>query len=221
MLELELTLPLPGFALSVVHSTAARRVALFGPSGAGKTSLLEAVAGLRPSARGRLVVDGETWLSATTAVPPELRRVGYVPQDLALFPHLTAGENVAFGAGPAGRREVERWTELLGLGGLLRRDVRQLSGGERQRVALARALVRRPGLLLLDEPLSALDAPLRERLLPELAAAVEASGARIIYVTHHPAEAGRLCEEALWLDRGRVAARGTVEEVTAAWRAAR
>ncbi len=221
MLELELRLPLPGFELSVAHATSARRVAMLGASGAGKTSLLEAVAGLRPEARGRVVVDGEAWLSPQSTVPPERRRVGYVPQDLALFPHLTAGQNVAFGAGPSDGAEVSRWTELLGLGGLLGRDVRHLSGGERQRVALARALVRRPQLLLLDEPLSALDAPLRERLLSELEAAIKASGARMFYVTHQPAEAERLCEEALWLDRGRVAARGPVSEVAAAWRAAR
>ena len=146
--------------------------------------------------------------------------MGYVPQDLALFPHLTAGQNVAFGAGPGDGGEVTRWTELLGLTSLLGRDVRQLSGGERQRVALARALVRRPRLLLLDEPLSSLDGPMRERLLPVLGQAVEASGARILYVTHHPDEAERLCEEALWLDRGRVVARGAVEEVAGAWRAA-
>jgi molybdate transport system ATP-binding protein len=221
VLELELTLTLPGFELSVIHATEARCVALLGPSGAGKTSLLEAVAGLRPAARGRVVVDGETWLSGASALPPEARRVGYVPQDLALFPHLTAGENVAFGAGAADGAEVERWTELLGLRGLLQREVRQLSGGERQRVALARALVRRPRLLLLDEPLSALDAPLRERLLPGIASAVAASGAKMFYVTHQPSEAEFLCGEALCLDRGRVVARGPVAEVAAAWRAAR
>ncbi len=219
MLEVDLQLPLAGFPLRVALATEVRTVALLGASGAGKTSLLEALAGLRPGARGRVVVDGEVLQDGARMLPPEARRVGYVPQDLALFPHLDAGRNIAFGAAPGGGDEVVRWTKLLGLSGLLSRRVHQLSGGERQRVALARALVSRPRLLLLDEPLSALDLPLRAAALEALQAAVAASGVRLLYVTHQPAEAEALCGEAAWLDRGEVRARGTVGEVVSAWRA--
>jgi molybdate transport system ATP-binding protein len=218
VLELEFQLPLAGFPLRVKLSTSARAVALIGASGAGKTSLLEAVAGLRPAATGRVVVDGAVLQDGARGLPPEARRVGYVPQDLALFPHLTAGQNVAFGAAPGDGAEVARWTNLLGLSGLLSRHVSELSGGERQRVALARALVSRPRLLLLDEPLSALDPPLREAALRSLQQALAESGARLLYVTHQPSEAEALCREAAWLEGGALRAHGPVADVVAAWR---
>ena len=189
MLELELQLPLAAFPLRVTLSTPARTLALLGASGAGKTSLLEALAGLRPGTVGRVAVDGVVLQDGARELPPEARGVGYVPQDLALFPHLTAGQNVLFGAAPGAEGDAARWTELLGLSDLLCRRVQELSGGERQRVALARALVARPRLLLLDEPLSALDLPLRAAALESLREAVAESGARLLYVTHQPAEA--------------------------------
>ena len=217
MLEVDLLLPLAGFPLRVKLSTGVRTVALLGASGAGKTSLLEALAGLRPAATGRVVVDGAVLQDGARGLPPEARGVGYVPQDLALFPHLTAGQNVAFGAAPGGVDEVSRWTKLLGLSGLLSRRVRELSGGERQRVALARALCSRPRLLLLDEPLSALDLPLRETALQSVRDAVTESGAQLLYVTHQPAEAVALCTEAAWLEHGEVRAQGLVGDVVSAW----
>jgi len=219
VLEVDLRLPLADFPLRVTFSTQARAVALLGASGAGKTSLLEALAGLRPGAVGRVVVDGVVLQDGVRGLPPEARGVGYVPQDLALFPHLTAGQNVAFGAATGGD-QVRRWTELLGLSSLVGRRVAELSGGERQRVALARALVAQPRLLLLDEPLSALDLPLREAALRSLQEVVSGAGVRLLYVTHQPAEAEVLCAEAAWLDRGNVRARGTVGEVVSDWRAA-
>jgi len=217
VLEVDLLLPLAGFPLRVKLSTGVRTVALLGASGAGKTSLLEALAGLRPAATGRVVVDGAVLQDGARGLPPEARGVGYVPQDLALFPHLTAGQNVAFGAAPGGVDEVSRWTKLLGLSGLLSRRVRELSGGERQRVALARALCSRPRLLLLDEPLSALDLPLRETALQSVRDAVTESGAQLLYVTHQPAEAVALCTEAAWLEHGEVRAQGLVGDVVSAW----
>jgi molybdate transport system ATP-binding protein len=217
VLEVDLLLPLAGFPLRVKLSTGARTVALLGASGAGKTSLLEALGGLRPAATGRVVVDGAVLQDGARGLPPEARGVGYVPQDLALFPHLTAGQNVAFGAAPGGVDEVSRWTKLLGLSGLLSRRVRELSGGERQRVALARALCSRPRLLLLDEPLSALDLPLRETALQSVRDAVTESGAQLLYVTHQPAEAVALCTEAAWLEHGEVRAQGLVGDVVSAW----
>ena len=220
MLEVDLRLPLADFPLRVKLSTGARAVALVGASGAGKTSLLEALAGLRPGTEGRVVVDGVVLQDGTRGLRPEVRGVGYVPQDLALFPHLTAGQNVAFGATPGSAGDVARWTELLGLSGLLSRKVTELSGGERQRVALARALAARPKLLLLDEPLSALDLPLRAAALKSLHQAVAASGVRLLYVTHHLAEAEFLCSEGAWLERGEVRAVGAVDQVVSAWLAA-
>jgi molybdate transport system ATP-binding protein len=163
------------------------------------------------------VVDGAVLQDGARGLPPEARGGGYVPQDLALFPHLTAGQNVAFGAAPGGVDEVSRWTKLLGLSGLLSRRVRELSGGERQRVALARALCSRPRLLLLDEPLSALDLPLRETALQSVRDAVTESGAQLLYVTHQPAEAVALCTEAAWLEHGEVRAQGLVGDVVSAW----
>jgi molybdate transport system ATP-binding protein len=187
-----------------------------GPSGAGKTSLLEAIAGLRHGARGRLSVDGETLLDTAKgiALPPEARRVGYVPQDAGLFPHLTARDNVRFGA-RADASAVASAIATLEIGPLLERFPASLSGGEKQRLALARALATRPRLLLLDEPLAALDVGLRERILPYLLRVRDEWKTPVLYVTHNVGEALALSRRMLLLREGRVEADGAPLELLA------
>ena len=205
MIALSLTLPLVETML-VVEATLPHATAVMGPSGAGKTSLLEAVAGLRPRTRGRVVVDGEPLLDDARGVrlPPERRRVGYVPQDAQLFPHLSVRENVLFGARAAGGR-VSAVLEVLELTRLMERRPATLSGGERQRVALARALATDPRLLLLDEPLAGLDVALRDRVLPYLLRLRAEWNVPTLYVTHQLGEAIVFAESVLVLDRGQVA----------------
>lgn len=234
MIELEISLPLGPLG---PHSRSALEVrvrfdedviAVLGPSGAGKTSLLEAIAGLRPAARGRVIVDGVALQDDARGVrlPPELRGVGYVPQGGALFPHLDVRANVRFGlrggaaAGArASAREAEA-IELLGLAPLLGRTVERLSGGEKQRVALARALVTEPRLLLLDEPLAAVDAEHRERILPWLLRVRAHLRVPMLYVTHHLGEATAIARAALVLREGRAIASGPLEQVLAPQRLA-
>jgi molybdate transport system ATP-binding protein len=173
----------------------AQTLILFGPSGAGKTTILRCLAGLDQPDHGRIMLGPETWFDAQRRVrlAPQRRRIGYLPQGLALFPHLDVRANISFGAAdvPAGQRatRVAELVALLGLAGLERRRPGQLSAGQQQRVALARALCRRPRLLLLDEPLSALDVPTRETLRSELHDLLRASGVPAIVVTHDRSEA--------------------------------
>jgi molybdate transport system ATP-binding protein len=179
-----------------------------GPSGAGKSTLLSALAGLLRPRAGRVVLGDEVLVDvdAGVFVPPHRRRVGLVFQSLALFPHLTVLENVAFGVGDGGgdRQATARaWLERMRVGGLAGRAPSTLSGGEAQRVALARALAARPRLLLLDEPFSALDAPLRRTLGAELQALVADSGLPAILVTHD-AEDAALGDRRVRMDAGRV-----------------
>jgi iron(III) transport system ATP-binding protein len=168
---------------------------LLGPSGCGKTSLLRAVAGLERCAEGRIRVGGEVLSDAAAGVhvAPEARRIGMVFQDYALFPHLSVAENIAFGIAHLPRaeraRRVQEMLELVGLGHAARRAPHQLSGGQQQRVALARALAPRPRLLLLDEPFSALDVDLRERLAHEVRTILKDSGTTALLVTHDQLEA--------------------------------
>jgi molybdate transport system ATP-binding protein len=220
LLDLDLELPLDRFTLRVAWSTDERSLGVFGPSGAGKTSLLEAIAGLRPESRGRLRVAGRTWLDSARglALAPEKRGVGYVPQDGRLFPHLDLFGNLMFGraraaAGRGVRIDPDRVLEVLELRGRERADVRALSGGERQRVALGRALLAGPDLLLLDEPLAALDRPLRRRILPYLIRVAGEFEVPSIVVTHDTGEVRLLSREALVLIAGREAARGAPEEL--------
>jgi molybdate transport system ATP-binding protein len=208
-IEIALTLPLPHFELRVQANLPGGLTAVMGPSGAGKTSLLEAIAGLRPQARGRIAAQGTVLLdtAAGAVLAPERRRVGYVPQDAGLFPHLSVLENVRFGA-RADLAAVETAIDTLELRPLLARRPRSLSGGERQRVALARALATRPRLLLLDEPLAALDFDLRERVLPWLLRVREAWSLPCLYVTHSAGEALAAAGHLLALRSGRVEAEG-------------
>lgn len=191
---------------------------LFGPSGAGKSTVLRCLAGLDVPDRGRIVAGDETWFDADRGVvlPPQRRRIGYLPQGLALFPHLDVRANVAYGAaGPSDdrARRVAEVVALLRLDGLERRLPGQLSGGQRQRVALARALARRPRLLLLDEPLSALDAPLRETLRADLRDTLAAGGVPAIVVTHDRTEALALGDRVAVMSDGLVRQVGSTEDV--------
>jgi len=207
--EIDLTLPLPRFALRVKEALPAGVTAILGPSGAGKTSLLESVAGLRRRASGRVAVNGEALLDTArgVALPPEKRRVGYVPQDSGLFPHLSVLGNVRFGA-HADRRAVDAAIDTLEIRPLLDRPPATLSGGERQRVALARALATRPRLLLLDEPLAALDVRLRDRVLPWLLRVRDEWALPCLYVTHNVGEALVAAVHVITLREGRVEAAG-------------
>jgi len=192
-------------------------VALLGPSGSGKSSILRAVAGLVPVERGSVEVDGED----VTATAPERRGVGLMFQDYALFPHRDVGANVGFGVrmGGAGPRAVAARVgevlELVGLTGYERRSVASLSGGEQQRVALARALAPAPAVLLLDEPLGSLDRALRERLAVELRTIFAAVGSTVVTVTHDQAEAFTMASKVVLLRTGAVVQAGPPVEV---WR---
>jgi len=201
---------LDGFTLDVAFRAAQGVTALAVPSGAGKTLTLRAVAGLlRPDA-GRVACAGRVLFDAAAGVdlPARERRVGFVFQHYALFPHLTVEQNVGYGlhARPAAERgarvaELLRLVDLEGFGG---RRPRELSGGQQQRVALARALAPEPAVLLLDEPLAAVDAPLRARLGAELRALHERSGVPMLLVTHDPDEARRIADAVVRVEHGRV-----------------
>jgi molybdate transport system ATP-binding protein len=209
-LSVEITKRLPEFTLDVAWSAGDGVAVLFGPSGAGKTLTLQCLAGLiRPDA-GRIVVDDRVLFDSATGVdlPPQHRRVGYVFQGYALFPHLTVGQNVAFGLRDRPRAErlarAAEVMERLGLGGLEHRRPGELSGGQRQRVALGRALAIDPALLLLDEPLSALDAPLRRSLRDELRTILRGWGTAAVLVTHDFTEAYQLADRIVIYQGGRV-----------------
>jgi molybdate transport system ATP-binding protein len=220
-LELRLHVPLAAFELVLDLASDAGALGIFGPSGAGKTSALEAIAGWRRPSEGLIRVAGRTLFDSSSGVdlPPERRGVGYVPQDLLLFEHWSVRENLAAGggrAGGAGRAGIlERAARVLELEPLFERSVATLSGGERQRVALARALGSGPDLLLLDEPLGSLDLPLRRRILPYILRVREEFGTPMLLVSHDPLEVGVLCDEVCILRQGRQVARGRPSEVLA------
>jgi ABC-type Fe3+/spermidine/putrescine transport system ATPase subunit len=188
---------------------------LLGPSGCGKTTLLRLIAGLEGPDSGQVLVQGED----VTNTPPHLRGFGLMFQEYALFPHRNVFGNVAFGLRMADiekvaiQEQVSQVLELVGLEGFEGRDVNQLSGGERQRVALARSLAPQPCLLMLDEPLGALDRALRERLLEELPAILKRVGVTTITVTHDQGEAFAISDRVILMDAGQVVQQGTPEEV--------
>ncbi|MDD3449952.1 MAG: ABC transporter ATP-binding protein [Gammaproteobacteria bacterium] len=181
---------------------------LLGPSGCGKTTVLRAIAGLEPLRGGRIALEGRTLASAADGLPPDRRRVGLVFQDYALFPHLTAAENVAFGLKGLPRRarrdNAAGLLDLVGLAGLGERYPHELSGGQQQRVAVARALAPAPRLLLLDEPFSNLDVELRERLGQDIRTALKSRGIAALFVTHDQQEAFLLGERVGVMHRGRL-----------------
>ena len=222
MLEVALRHRFPGFALEAgFASPGAGVTALFGPSGCGKSTILAAVAGLLRPEAGRVVAGGAVLLDTARgiAVAPERRRCGVVFQDARLFPHLSVAANLRYGLRRAPRAAegpgFEEVVALLGLGALLGRRPLGLSGGERQRVALGRALLARPRLLLMDEPLAALDAGRRAEVLPFLARLRDAAALPILYVTHALDEVDALADRLVLLEAGRVLAEGTVEDLAA------
>jgi iron(III) transport system ATP-binding protein len=187
--------------------------AVLGPSGSGKTTLLRILAGFEHADEGTVVLGGTVVADGRTHVPPERRQIGYVPQDGALFPHLSAAGNVAFGLPRASRRgaRVEELLALVGLAGQGGRYPHQLSGGQQQRVAVARALATRPGLVLLDEPFSSLDAAMRAEVRDDVARVLRETGSTALLVTHDQDEALSLADEVAVLRDGLVAQRGTPE----------
>lgn len=204
-----LRMPAEGFSVT----------ALFGPSGCGKTTILRCLAGLERPEEGRITFGDETWFDAPSAafLPPQARGIGYLFQEYMLFPHLTVAANIGFGVQNLSRKERRRRVaEMLNrfqLSGLENRLPREISGGEQQRVALARAVIRRPRLLLLDEPLSALDAPTRLQLRRELRGMLRDLGLPAVVVTHDPMEAISLADHVLIMDGGKIRQSGTVQEV--------
>jgi iron(III) transport system ATP-binding protein len=192
---------------------------LLGPSGSGKTTLLRCLAGIERVTSGRIVIGGRMVADGRVHVPPDQRDLSMVFQDYALWPHLKAHDNVAFALR---RRKLPRahaqersaaMLDRVGLGALGQRYPNELSGGEQQRVALARALVADTGLILCDEPLSNLDADLRERMRLEISALVREAGATTVYITHDQAEAFALADRVGVLERGRLVQQGTPEEI--------
>ncbi|MGH9498231.1 MAG: molybdenum ABC transporter ATP-binding protein [Terriglobales bacterium] len=192
---------------------------LFGASGAGKTTLLDCIAGLATPDSGRIAVGDRVFFDGDGGVnrPVQRREVGYVFQDLALFPHLSAEENIGYGLGGRERKtRTDGILESFRIAHLRARKPREISGGERQRVALARALVTDPCVLLLDEPLAALDAPTKAKMIDDLRAWNQAHGIPILYVTHSREEVFALGERALVLENGKIVAQGTPHEVMTA-----
>ena len=207
------------FALDVRFTCAGEGVtALFGRSGAGKTTLVNLLAGLDRPDDGRIVVGGRTLFDSARGidVPPERRRLGYVFQDARLFPHLTVRGNLRYGMRRTDENHIDfgQVTGLLGIGNLLESRPHALSGGERQRVAIGRALLASPRLLLMDEPLASLDAPRKDEILEFIERLRDALAIPIVYVSHIMEEVIRLADDMVVLSEGRVAAVGTVEEVT-------
>ena len=212
--ELRFSLTQGAFTVAPDLAISARAIALFGPSGSGKTSILEAIAGLRTPQRGRITLRGRVLCDtdARTNVPVRDRHVGYVPQDVLLFPHLDVRKNIMY----ARRRQngdVPDLEHLLGLTSLMDRKVSGLSGGERQRVALARALFSGPDVLLLDEPLAAVDLARRRVILDALVAIRDDLQVPLVYVTHSPEEARAIADYAIVLDEGKVVAAGAPGDV--------
>ncbi|HNX04697.1 MAG TPA: molybdenum ABC transporter ATP-binding protein [Opitutales bacterium] len=206
------------FDLDVEYTARCRVTGLFGASGSGKTSWLESMAGLRRGARGRIESRGVLWQDSAQGVflPPERRLVGYVPQEHLLFPHLSVRGNLLFARERAGAdfdRLFADVVDVLEIGPLLPRGVGELSGGERQRVALGRALCSGARMLLLDEPLAALDHKLRHRILPFLRRVRDHFDLPILIVSHNPIELQALCDEVVALKDGRIVAAGRPAEV--------
>lgn len=210
MIEIDIQLTQGTFRLEVSAKFNGKATAIFGPSGAGKTTTLDAIAGLRAPDRGAITIDGRPLFSSAARInlPAHQRHVGYVPQDVALFPHMNVRRNLLYGRHPGSSPPLERVVSMLEIESLVDREVGALSGGERQRVALGRALMSGPSLLLLDEPLAAVDVPLRRRILPYLERVRDELHLPIIYVSHDREEVQRLADYVVVLDAGRVTAAG-------------
>lgn len=207
----------PGFTLDIDLTLPGRGVtALFGSSGSGKTTLLRCVAGLERAPQGRLSVAGEVWQDEVRWVPTHKRPLGYVFQEASLFPHLTVLGNLRYGIQrtvDGSAAALEQAIELLGIEHLLDRKPAHLSGGERSRVGIARALAVNPRVLLMDEPLAALDLKRKQEILPYLKRLHEALAIPVLYVSHSPDEVAQLADHLVVLDGGTVLAHGPMDEV--------
>jgi len=221
MLMVEVEKQLGDFAVSALFAGETGATALFGPSGAGKTSVINMIAGLLRPDRGRITLADEVLFDAGAHVdlPAWRRRIGYVFQDGRLFPHLSVRHNLYYGRWMSGHSPdaaaFAHVVELLNIGPLLDRRPGKLSGGERQRVAVGRALLTRPRLLLLDEPLASLDQPRKKDILPYLERLRDEARVPIIYVSHDAAEVRRIATRVVRIEEGRVTATGGVELLSA------
>jgi molybdate transport system ATP-binding protein len=219
MLEVAVRHRLGAFVLDAAFAAEGGLTALFGRSGSGKTSLINVIAGLIRPEHGRVVVAGEvlTDTDRFLFVKPKKRRIGYVFQEGRLFPHMTVRQNLLYGRWFAPKKgrpgETDHVIEMLGIGGLLGRRPANLSGGEKQRVAIGRALLARPRLLVMDEPLAALDEARKAEILPYIERLRDAAGVPIVYVSHAIAEVARLATTLVVLSEGRVAAVGPTASV--------
>jgi molybdate transport system ATP-binding protein len=217
MLRIDVAKKLGEFALEASFTSEGRVIGLFGASGAGKTSLINIIAGLLKPDRGVVTLDGETLDDTASGVhiPPYRRRIGYVFQDARLFPHLDVRQNLDYGRRmnglPEDPAQHKRVIDLLDIGALLKRRPGQLSGGERQRVAFGRALLSKPRLLLLDEPLGALDEGRKLEILPYLVRLRDEAGIPMVYVSHDAAELRQLATQIVMLRGGHITAFGGVK----------
>jgi len=221
MIDVDIELVQGTFTLTAQFELKARAAALFGPSGSGKTTILDTIAGLRVPRRGTIAVDGRVLYASERGISlaPHQRHIGYVPQDVALFPHMNVRRNLLYGRhapstpAPEGPR-LDRVVEMLEISTLIDRRITDLSGGERQRVALGRALMSGPSLLLLDEPLAAVDVPLRRRILPYLQRVRDELRIPIVYVSHDREEVDALADAVIHLEAGCVTRIEQVQRLT-------
>ncbi|WP_285434038.1 molybdenum ABC transporter ATP-binding protein [Pseudomonas sp. fls2-241-R2A-110] len=222
MIHTRLKLNYSGFALDVdLHLPGRGVTALYGPSGSGKTTCLRCIAGLERAENGFIQVNDEVWQDSdkTIFVPPHKRALGYVFQEASLFPHLSVLANLEFGLKripkPQRRVDMAHATELLGIGHLLDRHPQHLSGGERQRIGIARALLTSPKLLLMDEPLAALDSQRKNEILPYLQRLHDELDIPVLYVSHSQDEVARLADHLVLLSDGKALASGPIGETLA------
>ncbi|MBT8200519.1 MAG: ABC transporter ATP-binding protein [Acidimicrobiia bacterium] len=209
-LEVDIEFERSDFALRVQTAIGPETVAVVGPNGAGKSTLLRCIAGLEPEARGQIVFDGRPWLRGGVSVPTELRSIGMVFQDDLLLPHLDVASNVALGT----TENPEIWLKRFDLADLRDRYPTHLSGGERQRTAIARAFARNPDVVLLDEPLSAVDVERRPVLRKQIQDALAVLRVPALVVTHDPAESATIGERIVVIEQGAVTQDGTVDALT-------